>query len=383
MFDATVFDANVFDARTGAIGHCFLRACRTRPASLSSLDARGRRSPPLSPCRRRVSGERVSGEGGGGGECWGRSASVWPGGGEGFWFWDFGGRIHFFVFPLLLPLLPLLLLLRLTKVLPSLPPSFPLSSLEHIVFDKEASPHISFATLPDMFSRTLTMSSAGKTFSTTGWKVGWAIGPPDLVKKMSDLQQFVCFSAPSVTQEAIARALEVARSPYAEGEGGDNFYEWLAGDYLRKRDFLCKTLREVGLTPIVPPGGKKRGRREKEERGGKKEGGRKRRKGDRLCQSARGSKSRRRRPSFPSPRRNKTSLPNSALAGRAKAQALSPFPGGLFECPPLPPIERSEAFGTICFSSTRLEFKRSILEACPRKRRSHVLFFRSISPTFP
>ena len=60
---------------------------------------------------------------------------------------------------------------------------------EHIVYDVETSPHVSFATLPGMFDRTITMSSAGKTFSTTGWKVGWAVGPAGLIKKMVDLQQ--------------------------------------------------------------------------------------------------------------------------------------------------------------------------------------------------
>ena len=122
---------------------------------------------------------------------------------------------------------------------------------EHMVYD-EACPHISFATLPGMYERTLTMSSAGKTFSTTGWKVGWAIGPAALIKQLSDLQQWVCFSAPSVTQEAIARSLKIARDPY---EGCADYYEWLKGDYARKRKYLCETLRLAGFAPIVPDGG--------------------------------------------------------------------------------------------------------------------------------
>jgi kynurenine--oxoglutarate transaminase/cysteine-S-conjugate beta-lyase/glutamine--phenylpyruvate transaminase len=60
---------------------------------------------------------------------------------------------------------------------------------EWIVFDPENEPHISMASLPGMFDRTLTMSSSGKTFSCTGWKVGWAIGPPHLVKAVSAVQQ--------------------------------------------------------------------------------------------------------------------------------------------------------------------------------------------------
>ena len=53
---------------------------------------------------------------------------------------------------------------------------------ERIVFDPEGSPHISFATIPGMWERTLTMSSAGKTFSATGWKCGWCVGPEKIIK---------------------------------------------------------------------------------------------------------------------------------------------------------------------------------------------------------
>ena len=60
---------------------------------------------------------------------------------------------------------------------------------EHIVYDPSECPHVSFATLPGMWERTVTMSSAGKTFSVTGWKVGWAVGPEGIIKKMVDLQQ--------------------------------------------------------------------------------------------------------------------------------------------------------------------------------------------------
>ena len=65
---------------------------------------------------------------------------------------------------------------------------------EHIIFDQEKSPHISFATIPGMWERTLTLSSSGKTFSATGWKVGWAIGPPHLTHAVTSVQQWVNFS---------------------------------------------------------------------------------------------------------------------------------------------------------------------------------------------
>jgi hypothetical protein len=66
---------------------------------------------------------------------------------------------------------------------------------EHIIFDPENDPHVSPATIPRMFDKTLTLSSSGMTFScTAGWKVGWAIGPPSLVKAMTASQQWCIFS---------------------------------------------------------------------------------------------------------------------------------------------------------------------------------------------
>jgi kynurenine--oxoglutarate transaminase/cysteine-S-conjugate beta-lyase/glutamine--phenylpyruvate transaminase len=123
---------------------------------------------------------------------------------------------------------------------------------EHIVFDPESEPHISMATIPGMWEQTLTLSSSGKTFSCTGWKVGWAVGPPHLVKAVTAVQQWVNFSAATPNQDAIAQALVLAREPY---EGYDTFYAYLAAEYLRKRGLLITALESAGMTPIVPPGG--------------------------------------------------------------------------------------------------------------------------------
>ena len=84
---------------------------------------------------------------------------------------------------------------------------------EHIVFDTTKEPHISIATIPGMWDQTLTISSSGKTFSCTGWKVGWAVGPPHLVAVVAAVQQWVNFSAVTPTQDAIAQALLQARQP--------------------------------------------------------------------------------------------------------------------------------------------------------------------------
>ena len=123
---------------------------------------------------------------------------------------------------------------------------------EHIVFDEENSPHVSFATIPGMYERTLTLSSSGKTFSATGWKVGWAVGPPSLVGAVTSVQQWVNFSAPTPNQDAIAQCLLKAKEPY---EGFDTYYKWVAEEYKRKRELLCDALRSGGLEPIVPDGG--------------------------------------------------------------------------------------------------------------------------------
>lgn len=123
---------------------------------------------------------------------------------------------------------------------------------EHIVFDEEASPHISFATIDGMFDRTLTLSSSGKTFSNTGWKIGWAIGPPELVHLVTAAQQWINFSAPTPNQDAIAQCLVKAKEPY---EGYDSYYKWVAAEYKRKRGLLCEALKSAGMEPITPDGG--------------------------------------------------------------------------------------------------------------------------------
>lgn len=124
---------------------------------------------------------------------------------------------------------------------------------EHITYDDVSSPHVSFASLsPSTFARTLTLSSAGKTFTTTGWKVGWAVGPARLIKPMTALQQWVTFSCPSVTQDAIAAALVKAREPQGPHP---SFYAALKTSYKAKRSLLAEALTSAGLTPILPAGG--------------------------------------------------------------------------------------------------------------------------------
>jgi aspartate/methionine/tyrosine aminotransferase len=121
---------------------------------------------------------------------------------------------------------------------------------EHLVFDKAKEPHIPMASL--LWDQTLTLSSAGKTFSCTGWKVGWAVGPPHLVQAVTAVQQWVTFSAPTPNQDAIAQALVQARQPFA---GFASYYDYLADDYHQKQQLLVAALQSAGMTPIVPAGG--------------------------------------------------------------------------------------------------------------------------------
>ncbi|MCB8942309.1 MAG: aminotransferase class I/II-fold pyridoxal phosphate-dependent enzyme [Ardenticatenaceae bacterium] len=109
---------------------------------------------------------------------------------------------------------------------------------EHIIFDGRS--HHQIASLPGMAERSVTISSLGKTFSATGWKVGWAIASPDLVQAIFRAHQFVTFCGAAPLQEATAAALETA----------DTYYTDLALNYQQKRDFLATALRDAGLPPL-------------------------------------------------------------------------------------------------------------------------------------
>jgi N-succinyldiaminopimelate aminotransferase len=113
---------------------------------------------------------------------------------------------------------------------------------EHMVFDDAE--HVPMATLPGLADRTLTISSAGKTFSVTGWKVGWIHGPIALVNAVRAVKQFLTYVSGAPFQPAIAAALGLP----------DAFYQELAGGLTRKRDLLVDGLRGAGFTVHVPLG---------------------------------------------------------------------------------------------------------------------------------
>jgi N-succinyldiaminopimelate aminotransferase len=107
---------------------------------------------------------------------------------------------------------------------------------EHMTYDGR--PHVPMATLPGLAERTLTISSVGKTFSVTGWKVGWVHGPGELVSAVRAVKQFLTYVSGAPFQPAIAAALGLP----------DSFYTGLAADLQRKRDLLSNGLREAGFT---------------------------------------------------------------------------------------------------------------------------------------
>lgn len=112
---------------------------------------------------------------------------------------------------------------------------------EEITFGAE---HIRIATLPGMWDRTLTLSSLGKTYSLTGWKLGWAIGPAHLTAGLRAAHQFLTFTTPTPVQHGGIAAMEASNS----------FYDDLRQSYLRKRDLLSQGLTEVGFDVYEPAG---------------------------------------------------------------------------------------------------------------------------------
>ena len=113
---------------------------------------------------------------------------------------------------------------------------------EHLVFDDHE--HVPMATLPGMWERTLTLSSAGKSYSVTGWKVGWATGPAHLVDAVMAAKTWLTFTSGAPLQPAVAHALT---------EHGD-FPRTLAADLQERRDLLCDGLAAAGLPTRVPEG---------------------------------------------------------------------------------------------------------------------------------
>jgi aspartate/methionine/tyrosine aminotransferase len=113
---------------------------------------------------------------------------------------------------------------------------------EHILYD--GAKHLSIASLPGMRDQTITINSISKTYSLTGWRVGWAIAPASLTASIRKVHDFLTVGAPHPLQEAAANALRIDRS----------YYQTLAKQYEERRDFLSAVLDEAGFRIYRPQG---------------------------------------------------------------------------------------------------------------------------------
>lgn len=113
---------------------------------------------------------------------------------------------------------------------------------EHLVYDERS--HISLLSIPELRDRAFVISSTAKTFSMTGWKIGYVIAAPELSRAVRLSHQFITFCGQSALQEAMAFALDLP----------DSYYQKLILDYTRRRDWICEALTEIGFRVYVPEG---------------------------------------------------------------------------------------------------------------------------------
>jgi len=112
---------------------------------------------------------------------------------------------------------------------------------EHMVYEGE---HVSMATLEGMRERTVTISGLSKTWSVTGWRIGWCLAPPELIDAIRKVHDFLTVGAPAPLQEAAALALAMP----------DAYYAQLAAGYRERRDYLVPALAQAGFG-VFPPSG--------------------------------------------------------------------------------------------------------------------------------
>ena len=112
---------------------------------------------------------------------------------------------------------------------------------EHLTFGKE---HVPFATMDGMRGRVISIGSAGKTFSFTGWKIGWATATPDLISAVRTTKQFLTYVSGGPFQYAVAEALDLP----------DSYYTDMAADLKAKRDLMIAGLQEIGFGVYEPDG---------------------------------------------------------------------------------------------------------------------------------
>jgi len=113
---------------------------------------------------------------------------------------------------------------------------------EHIIYDEKC--HTPIALLPGMRDRTVTISGLSKTFSVTGWRVGYIVAPEDLTDAIRKVHDFLTVGAAAPLQEAGAKAMQL----------GQDYYAQLSSEYQQRRDFLAAPLKEAGFDIWIPSG---------------------------------------------------------------------------------------------------------------------------------
>uniref|UniRef100_A0A4W3HCQ3 Kynurenine--oxoglutarate transaminase 3 n=1 Tax=Callorhinchus milii TaxID=7868 RepID=A0A4W3HCQ3_CALMI len=121
---------------------------------------------------------------------------------------------------------------------------------EWLVYDGKE--HVRIATLPGMWERTVTVGSGGKTFSATGWKVGWAIGPKQVLRHLRTVHQNTVFHCATAAQQAVAEGLTKELECLGKPE---SYFISLPQELQRKRDRLAASINAAGLKSILPEGG--------------------------------------------------------------------------------------------------------------------------------
>ena len=113
---------------------------------------------------------------------------------------------------------------------------------EHIVYAPHK--HVYFASLPDMWERTISCSSLSKTYSITGWRLGYVIAPPNVIDTVKKVHDFLTVGAAAPLQEAAVTGLRF----------GDDYYKWLQDKYTEKRDLFLRGLDDIGIQHTIPQG---------------------------------------------------------------------------------------------------------------------------------
>ncbi|VDN02087.1 unnamed protein product [Thelazia callipaeda] len=112
-----------------------------------------------------------------------------------------------------------------------------------------------FASLPNMYEHTITVGSAGKAFSVTGWKLGWSVGPAKLLEPLRRIHQNCIFTCPTPIQEAVAEAFEKEMDIMQSNPTESYLKNGITLNLMEKRDRMASILQEVGMKPVIPDSG--------------------------------------------------------------------------------------------------------------------------------